>query len=85
MSLIYIRLMPRRRRNDISYTVKTITPQGEEHIKVDLDTLEEIADYINQFFFNSFPVVSRSMINNWVDNKPRRSFANNFHITKTQQ
>jgi len=76
--------MPRRRHNAISYTVKTTDPDGVEHIKNDLDTLEEIAHYINQFFFKSFPVVSRSMVNNWVDNKPRRSFGEAFTIVRKQ-
>lgn len=77
--------MVRRRHNDISYTVKTITPAGEEVIKNHLDTLDEIANYINIFFFNSFPVVSRNMVNNWVDKKPRRSFGESFVITKIQE
>ena len=76
--------MVRRRHNDISYTVQTTTPSGEVIVKNDLDTLDEIANYINNFFFMDFPVVSRSMINNWVDNKPRRSFGEGFKITRTQ-
>ena len=75
--------MPRR-NNNVSYSLEVMTPNGRTIQINNLNTLDKIATKINCNFFNSFDVVSRAMVNNWLfyPNQPRRSFANNFTIKK---
>jgi hypothetical protein len=73
----------RKRYSDMSYTLKTKLPNGTIDIKNNIDTIEDIALYINKTFFNNWTVVSRSMVNNWTYyNGTRRDYANAFSITR---
>ena len=75
--------MSRRRHADYNYSITTTTPGGSIIIKNNLDSFEDIANYINREFFSDFPVVSRAMVNNWVFyDKKRRAFGTGFNITR---
>tara|TARA_R110002153_G_scaffold139065_5_gene289712 strand:- start:120 stop:371 length:252 start_codon:yes stop_codon:yes gene_type:complete len=75
---------PQRRNNSISYTIEVSTPTGDMIYVDNIPNLNEVAMNINKKFFNSFDVVSRAMVNNWLyyPQQPRRAFANNFNIRK---
>ena len=76
--------MSRRRHTDTNYSLTTTMPSGVVVIKDNLDTLEDIAKYINVEFFSDFPVVSRAMVNNWLFYEKRRKFGNRFNITRKE-
>ena len=76
-----------RRNNNIFYSVECDTPNGE-FIKIDdIDNLAQIAIMINIKFFNSFEVVSRSMVSNWLyyPDTPRKRYAMDFKIYKYER
>jgi len=76
--------MARQRNNSYLYTISVDTPKGDTIFITDIKNLQSVATTINDRFFNSFEVVSRAMVNNWLyqPNTPRRQFANNFDISR---
>jgi len=75
--------MSRRRNNNASYHLK-VQLGSNNHFFSNLDTLQEIAETLNNEYFSGFKVITRTMISNWIHypNKPRRDFANAFHIER---
>jgi len=75
----------RRKNNSFCYELTATDPTtGKQSKFVDINNLNELSNTININFFNSFPVVSRAMVNNWVyyPTKGRRSFGDYFKINK---
>ena len=74
----------RSRNNNIFYSIEVDCPNGDNQFFHKITNLKQVADVINKKFFNSFDVVSRAMVNNWLyyPDQPRRAFANNFKIAK---
>ena len=75
--------MSRRRNNNASYQLKVMI--GSQPIFfTNLDTLQEIAETLNTEYFSGFKVITRTMISNWIHypEKPRRDYANAFHIER---
>ena len=75
--------MSRRRNNNASYQLQ-VSLGSNKHFFSNLDTLQEIAETLNTQYFSGFKVITRTMISNWIHypNKPRRDFANAFHIER---
>ena len=75
--------MGRRRNNDTQYQLCVRTPMGENKQFI-YDNLNDMASGLNRNFFSSFPVVTDTMISNWIHypQKSRRQFAQAFDITK---
>lgn len=88
MYYIYISNMSLgRRNNNIFYSVECDTPNGK-FVKIDeINNLAQIAIMINKRFFNSFEVVSRSMVSNWLyyPDTPRKRYAMDFKIYKYER
>ena len=76
--------MSRRRHNNASYELEVRLGSDKISFFYNLDTLQDIADTLNSEYFSGFKVVTRTMISNWIHypNKPRRDFANAFHIER---
>ena len=76
--------MARQRNNSYLYSIAVDTPNGECIVINDIKNLQSVATTINDRFFNSFDVVSRAMVNNWLyqPDTPRRQFATNFDISR---
>ena len=76
----------RRKNNKISYSIETRMPSGVIKNHEEINTLQDVCDVINHFYFNDFQVVSRAMVNMWVFGKdtPRRPFAKRFSIKKVE-
>tara|TARA_R110001606_G_scaffold317031_1_gene463807 strand:- start:1183 stop:1416 length:234 start_codon:yes stop_codon:yes gene_type:complete len=76
--------MGRRRHIDCNWCVTTTMPNGAVIYKDNLDTIQDIAIYINKEFFSSFSVVSRAMVNNWIYYEKRREFGQRFAISQSE-
>ena len=78
--------MSRRRHNDTYYTMTMRSPL-EGTIQLDGDNLQQLATKINHKLFSGFPILTRSMLANWVS-KPRacrRDWAKHVSICKVSQ
>ena len=66
--MMYITYMmaSRHRNNKVNYSIEVSTPTGDTIFLNNLANLNDIAVEINAKFFNSFEVVSRAMVNNWL-------------------
>tara|TARA_R110002073_G_scaffold25352_3_gene84138 strand:- start:418 stop:669 length:252 start_codon:yes stop_codon:yes gene_type:complete len=75
--------MGRRRNNDTHYQLIVKTPMGERKQYI-YDNINDMADGLNKNFFSSFPVITNTMISNWIHypTKARREYARQFNITK---
>jgi len=84
--VLYIKVNMRRRDNQWTYSLKTKLPNGTYDEIDELNTLQDVADVINHYYFSDFQVISRSMVNNWCFNKesPRRAYAERFQIKKVE-
>jgi len=77
----------RRKNNKYCYELTASSPTSNDQKKFyDINNLNHLCDVINANFFNSYPVVSRAMVNNWVfyPEKPRRICFNYFKIAKIE-
>ena len=77
----------RRKNQKISYKLHVDVPDGTKEEHKGFDNLQDIADAINNIYFNDFQVVSRAMVNNWLykGNNMRREYALRFKIKRVME